>query len=58
MIHSSSVDLDIFNQEIKENQIYDLTLKELDVGFKTIQLATILAQDIILKLVNIKRFET
>jgi hypothetical protein len=43
VIHSSNVDLDIFNQEIQENQIYDLSLQELDVGWKTIQLATILA---------------
>ena len=49
-------DVDIFDPSIEGNNIAGKDLKEIDVGLKTIQLATILAQDIILKLKDTQSF--
>ena len=49
-------DKDIFDQSSPDNRIYDLDPKEIDIGFMTIKLATVLAQDIILKLKDTQSF--
>lgn len=52
------MDIDIFDINVDDNRILEMANKDLDIGLKTIQLATILAQDIILKLKDTQSFVT
>ena len=56
LLRASKRDVDIFGQLDQAKRIEKLNAKSLDAGLKTIQLATILAQDIILQLRDTQAF--
>ena len=56
LLRASKRDVDIFGLLDQAKRIEKLNAKSLDVGLKTIQLATILAQDIILQLRDTQAF--